>query len=236
MSEHDDDRGGVPSASSMERVAHCPSSFNFERMFPEERSDIAKEGEFMHNVVMGFADISEATPSQQEDIFRAWRQRLDVIEATIGKYDKDCDNSRKLEERLWMHKGIKPVFSARFDELLIAYPDSLDSPCLLIDYKFGYKDVPSAKGNLQLRAQACLVYSEYGYRDIYCAIISPRAGSPTVTNYEETELDVSKESIIDMCSTAIECNNINMLNAGRWCDYCKARHVCPQAWGIGGYE
>ena len=36
--------------------------------------------------------------------------------------------------------------------------------------------------------------------------------------------------LVDMSKRAMECNDLSMLNAGRWCDYCKARHVCSKAW------
>lgn len=237
MSSHDDDRGGVPSASSMERVAHCPSSYNFEKMFPEppkKADDISIEGELLHDIVMGIKPLSLATPSQQDDIISVRRKRNKLIRETIGEYDESRgEESRKLEQRLWLHDGLKPILSGRFDELLIAYPDSPTSPCLLIDYKFGYKDVEEAVTNMQLRSQAVLVYNEWGYRDIYCAII-PRLGKPTVANYEEYELEVSKQSLIDISHTAMDTENLGRLCAGEWCAYCKARHACPASWGISG--
>ncbi len=238
MSEHDDDRGGVPSASGMDRLANCPSSYSFEKVFPEpekDDDDISKEGELLHDIVMGLQPLSLANPGQQDDIIRAKRHRQDLIEQTIGEYDESQGNdSRKLEQRLWLHDGIKPVMSGRFDELLIAYPDSENSPCLLIDYKFGYKDVAEAAINLQLRALGVLVYNEWGYRDIYVAVISPRASKPTCANYEEHDLMASREELIDISVNAMQTIDLSNLKAGEWCAYCNARHLCPAAWMVGG--
>lgn len=227
MSDHNDNRGDAPSASAIQRRGHCPSSHNFEANFKDTSSGIAREGEFMHDVVMDFKPLEEASPSQQADILRAKKQRQEIIDETIR-----IVGERRREERIFYRKDKRLLFSGRYDELLISVSGEQSCPCLLIDYKFGYKDVPPAKGNLQLRALATLVYWQYGYRDIYCAIISPRCGEPTVVRYEESELEVSLGVMEDICIRSMDTLDLNKLATGDWCDYCKARHICPKAWEL----
>jgi len=223
MSAHDDDRGGVPSASSVERVAYCPSSFNFEKHFPDRPSDIAKEGELMHDVIMDFKDMSVLTEKQQDDVAKGLRQRTEVIKDTIGTIDV-----RRREERIWLsHKG-DHVLSSRYDELLV----NEKGEALLIDYKFGYKEVTHSSNNMQLRAQAVLTYQQYGYSVIYASIVSPRTSEPTIVKFEKDDLIEAKNFIVNASLMAMETDDLENLNAGRWCDYCKARHICPKAWEV----
>jgi len=232
MSDHDDDRGGVPSGSGMERVAHCPSSFYFESLFKEAETPAANklrsEGQFLHDVVMEFEPLDKCDDDQISMVKRAWRQRDEVIGASIASR---CEDPLR-EQRIFLNDLDGKVTSVRYDEIWIKDKDT----CLLIDYKFGYKDVPDASGNLQLRTQAACVYRNYGYTNIYCAIVSPRCGDPTIVLYDEEQLQIAEKNIIGWCRDASDlgdCKNITQLKAGSWCNYCRARHICPEAWGKG---
>jgi CRISPR/Cas system-associated exonuclease Cas4 (RecB family) len=222
MSLHDDSRGNLPSASGMERLAFCPSSFWFEQAFPDTQTKIAGEGEFMHDVTMGFKKLSEATKDQARDVKRAWWMRDQLIKMTIGEAIRP-----RRENRIWIHDKIRLVASARYDEVWIG-----DDSYLNIDYKFGYKDVTPAHDNYQLMTQAVAMYQKYGYKRIYNAIVPPRCGDPTVVLFEEEDLKRSTKTIIDISDRAVSCKHLNWLKAGNHCNYCKARHVCPAAWEL----
>jgi hypothetical protein len=191
-------------------------------MFRDMRTKQATEGEFMHDLTMGFKPLSLGSRDQLKDVRRAMWMRDQLIKITIGEPIKP-----RRENRVYIHDGIRPVTSARYDEIWIGWESYLN-----IDYKFGYKDVSPADGNYQLMTQAVGMYQKYGYKKIFNAIVPPRAGEPTVVVYDEPALKRATKTIVDFSDRAMQCKDLSQLKAGKWCDYCKARHVCPAAWEI----
>ncbi len=224
MSNYDDDRGSVPSASGVYRIAHCPGSFLYEQLFREAGEQY--DGEFMHEVIVGDSPFEECTLDQKEVILKARRQRQEVIMATIGNYDT-VKSLR--EERLWLHDGPKPLLSGRFDEWLVNR-----RMALLTDFKFGWLEVTPADMNLQLRTLAVLAWKEFGVEDIFAAIIPPRMGVPTVVRYDLNTLKQAEEEVRGYAKKALIPEQKKC--AGDWCDYCKGRHVCAESWAKGGVK
>ena len=224
MSNYDDDRGSVPSASGVYRIAHCPGSFLYERLFREAGEKY--DGEFMHEVIVGDSPFEDCTLSQKEVILKGRRQRQEIIDVTIGSYNT-AESLR--EQRLWLHDGPTPLLSGRFDEWLVN-----GKSALLTDFKFGWLEVTPADMNLQLRTLAVLAWKKFGIEDIFAAIIPPRLGIPTVVRYdlktlEQSEVEVRGHAKKSLIPGQKKC-------AGDWCNYCKGRHVCAEAWLQGGVK
>jgi len=221
MSGYDDDRGGLPSASSVYRIANCWGSHLFESYFPDSPSEY--DGEFMHEVTVGDDDISKCTFDQRQVIERTWRLRANVIGDTINEYDK-----KTKEKRLWIHHKLKRILSGRYDESF-----SRGNTALLIDYKFGWLNVSPAAFNYQLRSLVVLFWMAFGFTNIYAAIIQPRTDvKKTIVQYTENDIKLAHKEITGISLRSMKPEQ--PLCAGPWCDYCRARHVCPKAWERGG--
>jgi len=74
MSAQLDERRGVPSASGMDRLFHCPPSFKMEQSSPKEpENDDAASGTRIHAVLAGLAEYDSLTTDE--------RQTCDMCEA-----------------------------------------------------------------------------------------------------------------------------------------------------------
>ena len=54
-----DERRGLPSASSFDRLAVCPGSFSAEKNMPDESSEMSKAGDLGHSCLAGEIPIDE---------------------------------------------------------------------------------------------------------------------------------------------------------------------------------
>jgi hypothetical protein len=221
VSLYDDDRGGLPSASGVYRIANCWGSYLFESLFPDTESEY--DGEFLHAVTVDDDDIAKCNLEQREVVLKAQAITRGIIDDTIGTYDK-----KTKEDRLWIHHKLKAILSGRYD---MCYSRKLVA--LVIDYKFGWADVSPADSNYQLRALVVMLWLAFGFEEIYAAIISPRTLiKDTIVHYRLADIEQSHKEITGISIRAMKPNQ--PLCAGPWCDYCKARHVCPKAWEKAG--
>jgi hypothetical protein len=213
-----DERRGLPSASSFERLLLCPGSLTMERGLPDVSSAIAEEGTFLHEVLAGKHAIADLEPDDAVLLERVIELEKELAYTALG------DNPAEIirEQRLWYGER----FSGSFDALFL----TLDrSQALIVDYKFGYIPVANIAENIQLRAYALLVSKTYGIKDIFVAVIQPRCASPKeICRYTVNDLLRAEEQIVSVLDAA----HVEQAprNAGAiQCKYCKANAVCPEA-------
>lgn len=210
------ERKGLPSASSMERYMLCPGSFAAEQGQPDEASEDAESGNRIHAVLAGETVTPPLTDDDERTILACQAQANALLDAIVPHRDELI-----LERRYWRANR----WSGKPDVVAI---DTLQAHALVLDYKTGRGDVKSADGNMQLRALAVLVSMEHGLDKVTVAIVQPLAGESSVCVYNAEGLRKARIEISDIL-TAIHQPNAPRRPSAKACKYCKAKAVCPEA-------
>lgn len=224
MTDTQDERHGLPSASKMHRIANCPPSHQMEQLCgPGQSNDEAASGQRIHAVLAGLADIATLDAGEKETMEMCHRQALDVIAdwATLG-----ADHQLLQEKRLWLNKGTfvtgKPHSASKFSgqaDLIVI--EKAENRALVIDYKTGRGEQTEAVDNAQLASLAVLVANYTGVESVRVAIVQPWAGPPTIADYDEDALDQAGNWLRDKLRDA-EHATPEQANPGPWCKYCRA--------------
>lgn len=221
----ENERGAYPSSSALHRIVECRGSWRAEQGIPESQfgAEWRDEGTMLHDIVESGKLRPGLTDEQQWCVKTAWKLRDQFLE------DYGIDGVRLTEQRYWAHKpDLTPLYSGKFDEVRIN-----DTYAGLIDYKFGRTPVTPAAENIQMLSYATLLYLNHGHRDVYAvAIIQPRCEEEqriTVGAYLPEQLQEAYEHFCEVITDAQQPNQPRTPSYHA-CEYCRALHVCPQAW------
>lgn len=214
-----DERGGLPSASSFERVAACPGSFWWSKQSPapEDTKDAAS-GTRIHAYLAG--EITADKLSEEE------MHTATACDSLAWEFLKSRgftpDSPIKREQRFWMIPDYKPLCSGKADLFARKGPFGV-----VIDYKTGRNEVTTATGNLQLRALVACVAADDFLGSVEAVIVQPWA-SPrvTVAYYGPKEIELATAEIVRIARSAIEDEGKTTV-AGDHCKYCPAKGLCP---------
>lgn len=232
-------RGGLPSASKMTRIFHCPASFSLNQgELPQPSSEVAAEGTLLHKVceLAAYPTDEEAqeerqkieatlTPEQMSAVEFALEKLAEIQKRFKEKYGNyDVDAERRLE--LQTLDG-KLLMSGKGD--YIGYGGNR---AFIIDYKFGRGYVEPAERNMQLAAMAALVWREYDVEAVDVYIIQPRAESAerriTAAVYGLEDLKTATQAIKEACFAALYADNPQQ-SVGYWCKFCESKYRCAAA-------
>lgn len=221
-----DERGGRPSASGMERLALCPGSWAAERGLPETTSEWAAEGTLLHSVLAGEITDEGLTDDQRWVVDRCRSIEANIIEAVAI----DCTYVER-EVRLAVSDGEGVVFSGKPD---VVYTDG-NGRALVLDYKTGRGAVPPAERNYQMRALAVLVAEKHGADDVFVALVHPRYSNDegevfTLARYGHGDIVLADDELLGIVSNASAVNAPRVPGESQ-CRYCKAKAQCPEATG-----
>ena len=215
-----DERRGLPSASSFDRLAVCPGSFIAEKNLPDESNEMSEAGDLGHACLAGEIHIDELDDDTAKTVIIA----KGIEERRLESYGfKNAVQIR--EKRLWFEiDGVKQ-FSGKPDLILLDGKNAM-----IIDYKTGPLQVEHAGENMQLRALMLLVDKEYGpLNTIWVCILQPRAKLQwTSCLYAKEDIELSYQNVLQILE------NVKDPNAPRnateeGCRYCKAKPTCPEA-------
>lgn len=217
-----DERKGLPSASSAQRYALCPGSFLLEQFVQEP--DTAGADAQIGNRIHGFLAGEKINLDDDEVKLAAicFSQEVEIAKAVFPFQDR---LSITRERRLWaFDDGFNRSWSGKPD---VVYNDGLNA--LVIDYKTGRGTVEHATGNTQLRALAVLVNNSFGpFGEVTVAIIQPLAGEPTTCTYGVDDLSRAEFEINSMMEDIRKPGQPRNPSAEA-CKYCRAKGVCPEA-------
>jgi hypothetical protein len=225
-----DERLNLPSASGMDRLAHCPGSFSAERGLPPlPEQPVTADGVRIHDA-MHSGDDSELEPTPKEI-----KTKLSALEAEAFTQWLDdfspgplttADSQR--EKRLWIRnkKTLEPIASAQLDFFSVALTSN---HAILMDYKTGFRDTTPSERNYQLRAQVVALKSEYPELEhIRAGIAASRLASKLdLTDYDANDIAMIDRQIRFLLWTADQPDAQRV--PGSWCRYCKANGVCREA-------
>ena len=226
-----DERKGLPSASSFERIVFCAGSVAAETVCPPrtEEQEIAVRGSDIHEALETGDDealkitdkiVKDRLVKTEEEALAGWLEEFGLKreEITIVR-----------ETRLWIRDRatLLPVASARVDFAAI---HESSGRALVIDAKSGFLDSTPAELNWQLRVQAVALWHEYNFKvtDIRCAISQGRGkGKYDPVDYSIDSLLWAENQIRFYIQNAAD--EYAPRVPGTHCRYCLANGSCPQA-------
>lgn len=240
-------RGGLPSASKMTQIVHCPASFRLNKdELPKQSSAASDEGTMLHRIMELFAlmainNDTEADVAEFEDSMK----KLTPEQTTTVEYatDKLVHLLNRFKNILFF-KGDLLEFPERRLELKNATGSVImsgkgdffcvkdDGSAFVVDYKFGRGYVEPAERNMQLAALAVLVAEHWqGVSNVEVHIIQPRAEPDrriTSARYDAADIAESRARIMDACDEALNAEKPHE-EIGYWCKFCESKYRCRAA-------
>jgi hypothetical protein len=221
-----DEREGLPSASTIERLAACPGSLRMSRGIPEystpQMREWADSGERIHL----WLEAPDFVPLEDPDELAVAERCAHQRDEHVRQVFEEVEPIIFKENRLWLHHPDgRKRFSGRLDFTAI-----FKDVALVDDYKTNRGDIAEASTNLQLRAHAVLTWleSERKLKTIYAGKVQPLVDShPELCKYGTAELEASLAELIGILVEAEKPDA--PLKAGHQCKFCPAKLVCPSA-------
>lgn len=230
-------RGGLPSASAMTRISHCPASFRLNAMeLPSPSSEAADEGTLLHKVMElaaygvekadEFLQLFNALSPEQATAVTVAQTELNKI---AFKFDAQHDGKHEYfyERRLELRNNADEVIMTGKGD----YVGIIDNSAFVVDYKFGRGYVEPAERNFQLAAMAVLVAETWSVESVDVHIIQPRAESErkvTSAHYTREDIRITSAKIIDVCGEALYARTPRQ-SVGYWCKFCESKYRCAVA-------
>lgn len=220
----------VTSASNVFRRALCPGSERMEAQFPEEEESAqSREGQLLHACDADpNRDRSTLKQSQRDLLEIAARLDEQVFERAAEQFgigpEEPFETGR--ERELWVHRGIKAELPGHCD-LWRYYPQI--GLLLIIDKKYGFKQVTPAAANYQLRSYALGGAEEWPRTaNVVVAITQPRLSFDervSMAVYTDADFEPARKELFGILDAARKPGA--PLRAGEeQCRYCKAKMIC----------
>lgn len=201
--------------SSLYRRQMCPGSLEAERGLPEVQSEYSEEGTLLHSAVWIEHDREQLSIDQLKTIGFV-DDALEKIAAKYGVTEWHGETRVRLSGGRW--------------GTIDCWGFAADGSIVIIDFKFGYKEVSSPASNLQLADYATGIMNEPSRtakpapQKVIACIIQPRIMGSNWSEFTFTKFDAITANIKDIIE---KCNNHEaQRNAGEWCTYCKAFEKC----------
>lgn len=216
------------SASNIHRRAACPGSERMEEGLPEEDSEQSLEGTLLHSFDANPSlDRSKLKPGQQ-DLLRISGELDEFVFSRVSEQfgiAPDEPFEERLEMELVALSGTKEETPGRGDRF--RYYPALKI-LVVIDKKFGFKEVTPAAANYQLRTYAIGGAEKWNAGDIVVAITQPRlsyAQRCTMASYTPADIDASRIELSSIRAISRD-PNAPLVAGEEQCRYCKARLLC----------
>lgn len=224
MSEPTDERAGLPSASSIERMSLCPASYQMSKVVRdiEEDESWTTSGTRIHDKLEGKkVDLTR----DENDVYKACVAGRNQILDKLFPFGWQGDVK---ETRLWMKDGAgKAIFSGKVDHIAEG-----NNHIAVIDYKTGRIPVTPPQQNLQLQSYAMLIAEENpSVEKASVVVIQPVAGGVTHHTFTRGELRIVKSKILDILSEA-NGPNPQIIPGRKQCQYCPAKGQCKESVAI----
>lgn len=238
---HKDQRKGLPSASSAERLVFCAGSPALEAQCPEPpESKVASDGTAIHEAwetdMPEETGVADQLRAAEAELVGQWLAHIET---------QAIPDEAIRERRLWIYdprtalrtSSAKPdvIFLLRLREPdgSVADADWAGSDrgalhALVIDGKTGYLPVKDAAKNWQTRVQAIAVLNEWpDVHSVRVALARCRFGKElSFCDYDRQALDFSARLWEQAIWYANQPDAHRM--PGAWCKYCRASAYCPE--------
>lgn len=231
MSQEDiDNRFGLPSASSMERVLACPGSFLMEAHLGDTGNrSAANRGTKIHAALEGAIPMAKLSHSD-----RICVERISFEEAKLVEEFSMEGASQLKEVRLWHFPNGKRTFSGKPD--IIHYTRGR---ALVINYKTGHYPPTPIRHNVQMETEGALaalnIRDENGKElsAVAVALIHPNCDIEKKVSQAHTysAKDLLFDSVPKLEAAAVEAMKLDApRKAGSHCEWCRGKKhgICPE--------
>jgi len=221
-----DERAQLLSASNGEMVYYCPGSLAAMRKHPPESTqETALEGTKIHESLES-GDWSDLTEEQAAIVHNLENIRDKIVSEWVETFNLQGLSAPVKEQRFWLRNDqLDPVCSAKPDVVI-----SAGKHVLVLDYKTGYKQLPTASRNIQLRIQALCVWDTMlrAPEHIRVATVHYRFGGQfSSTDYNPETLQIALNELQLSLWRAQDADAPRV--PGHWCQYCRAKPYCREA-------
>ena len=231
----DDERQGLPSASSMERYHACGASLPLERMLrkrgelpADEDSEAASHGRLIHAIAASLMlpdredlQVAGAGKSEQEE---AQEYVNTAREVAIRAWGDDDDMETIVEERMFLTGGggVR-VATGQAD---VVFARGLEA--IVIDYKTGWNPLKMASDSWQLRLYAAMVFQKFGSISVRTAYIH-KGELHSEEILDKSELETLSQFVFPGVLNAVDQNPFRQdFSPGEdVCRYCPCKLKCP---------
>lgn len=225
MKTKDTERQGLPSCSSLARLASCPHSLRYDVEGVETTSEMAERGNRIHQY-LAYQNI--LLTEEETKLMLACKRIVTEVSSIWAGEDKFEELMK--EERCFFFDGDNALFSGKPD-LVFGKHNEEGFHLLIIDYKTGPIEQESTQTNHQIRGLAlcCKQHIERNYHDCHiksvsCAIVQPLVTSyPVIVRYSEEDIKEAEQEVVEICRRTKE-NSEPIANAH--CQYCKGFSRC----------
>jgi len=227
----DEERGGLPSASSMKRTRRCPGWLALLKTIPKQEDNSADgdAGTSRHSMIELEID-PETVDDKNEAYVLAQSARLREKALREAGFDPEAVRPEK-EVRYWVHdEHMLPVCSARLDYLAVG-----DDLGLIVDYKTLFGNHASAHQNEQLACQAVAAAEVHDFNRVRVALIQPNLAPEkqlTQAEFTRTDLVYARAEVLRWSYAAME-PNAPRIPGPVQCENCPCRAHCPEAIAAG---
>lgn len=221
-------------ASYLAQWQACPGSAFAQHGLPDEDSSDSMEGTMLHAMHADKNLDRSALTGEQHDILKYTAEGDQRIIKGVGQSLQiaDTENYQEgKEDERWFRRGIKPLFPGHNDYWRF-YPHS--KVMVIIDYKFGRKEVAGADANLQLMAYAVMGWEEKQPNHLLVAINQPRLAYDsrlTIAEYNSDSIKAAKDLVLSIWDGSHNKDGSPREDAPRsageaQCRYCRAKLRC----------
>lgn len=216
-------RLGLPSASAYPRLDACLGSGQLERKCADvdTSDDDSRSGDAVH---LGLKN--QSTDGLSDSEFEVYEKANEITGRLEAEFVQDGLEYRTLrEERMWLRRGIVPVFSGQADYLMI---DSESTHCLCLDFKSLWGHHTPSEDNLQLEALCVLAKVKWPTLVQFTgAIVQPRKSMhPTLVTFDEEAMRLALGKLVATLQAAEQPNPPLVVGVAQ-CRYCRGKLVCP---------
>jgi hypothetical protein len=224
-----DERGGLPSASGMERLFPpdgCIGSFLMEKHLADLGSRAAaKRGEKIHAVMDGSVAMEALSHSD-----KLCAERMMFEEGRLVEELGFEGATQFKEKRLWFKAGGEMIFSGKPDVIHV-----LSRRVLIINYKTGFYAPTPIEKNRQMLCEAILVAhaSSYLFDSVSVALIHPQVDIEGRISQHHT-FDISHicmvAPVFEMIATDAMNEDAPRSPSEKNCRFCKGQKnsMCPE--------
>lgn len=222
------------SASGAERWLNCPGSVKLSEGLPDKSSPWAEEGTRAHEVLERIL-TTVLTEDSEQAICNIKLDKSTPAEM-VGHALQAAKNILKIKEK---HPGstllveskvhldfIHPEMFGTFDAAIIDYFGTLH----VYDYKYGAGVSVSPKENLQMifYGLGLAHLHHWNFKRVRLWIIQPRIKGYDGPVYWDLPTAMLKEYIEIFASGVAQVTvHPEKYNEGDWCQWCKAKNICP---------
>lgn len=206
--------------SSLKRRELCPGSFRMEKDLPRFETEYAAEGNRLHeeiaNLIIAFRDGKDLPEPSCDEVKEAFEYFFDIV-TKCGQEKIEIFVEHRMK---YSYCGID-IFFGIADVVII-----LNDRVIIIDWKFGHREVDDAANNIQGAAYALMAMRKFGKEIAEVHFYNPVIHQKSY--YSFTDAPSIAKYIMVVINKAQE-ENAPLEPSEDACRYCKAMYhgTCP---------